>query len=352
MEQDLTTMNISEIYRDPVTHHADLKLARCPDSATETSKSIISFLLLYFTPVLLFFGSFGNVLCFVIFSRPPLRNSAPAFYFRVLAVADTLALNVALWPNWIKDAFDRPIYPFTDITCRIQTYLKYVFADFAVWILVIMTIERTVAVCRPHLVRGIFTGVVIYVSILTMILAITVINIPSIFINISNNNSIYPACVTPNIDLGYKIWPWIDMTIYCLVPSTIIITCNSMMIYTIIRRQKNTSRRTHTGSETDYTMTAMTANLITVTVVFVLLTAPFALYSCSTFYFHRDQRVDWCLAYFITRFLRYVNNSVNFPLYCMSGRSFRVELNKLFQKTTGPRTDLMEQWFRRYLFVY
>ena len=337
MEQVLITTDLTETYSDAVTplQVANATAGLCPDNAFEISKIIIDFLLRYVSPFLLVFGSLGNILSFVVFSRPSICNSAPAFYFRVLAVADTLALNVGLWPKWLKDAFGIRLYSYTDVTCRIETYLKYVLPDFAVWILVIMTIERLVAVCRPHLVRRIFTRAVIRGSLLTMILAVCIINVPSIYINTHNNTSCQPY--PENEQLAYKIWPWIDLSMYFLLPAAIIITCNSVIIYTIVQRQRTMSRRTSTDSDAGYTMAAMTIILLTVTVVFVLLTAPFVLYSCSVIHFYAESRIDWCLFFYMASLLRYVNNSVNFLLYCMSGRAFRAELKQLCRKTTDPK---------------
>ena len=58
----------------------------------------------------------------------------------------------------MRDAFGVQIYPMTDVSCPIQTYLRYTLPDCAVWVLVIMTIERMVGVLWPHHVRDIFAG--------------------------------------------------------------------------------------------------------------------------------------------------------------------------------------------------
>ena len=99
---------------------------------TAKSDDIIAFLKLYITPILLLIGTAGNILSFLVFSRPALKHSATAFYFRVLAVTDTLALCNGLWPDWMRDAFGIHIYPMTDVSCRIQTYLRYTLPDCAV----------------------------------------------------------------------------------------------------------------------------------------------------------------------------------------------------------------------------
>ena len=345
MEKVLTTTYLSETSWDPHTatvwpsatlQFANATKGACMDSATGISKDIIDFLCIYFAPFLLFVGSFGNILSFIVFSRASLCGSAVSFYFRALAVADTLALNVGLWPNWIKYAFDKRLYPLNDVVCRIQTYLKYVLPDIAVWILVIMTVERLVAVCRPHRARRIFTATFNRASLLTMILAVSMINIPAIFMTDSSKKTQDPVCIVVNKQLIY-VWPWVDLSIYCFLPSIIIITCNSVIISTIMRRQKAVPRRTSTRSETGHTMAAMTLTLLTVTVVFVLLTVPFGWYSCSLIYFRKDLPIEWCLFYITASFLRYVNNSVNFLLYCISGRSFRDELKQLCKKTADSR---------------
>ena len=125
---------------------------------------------------------FGNILSFVVFSRPSLKHSATAFYFRILAIADTLALNFGLWPNWLRNCFGLHIYPITDTSCRIQTYLRYTLPDCAVWMLVIMTIERLIGVLWPHHVRTIFTHLRIRISVVIMVLIIGAVNVPSLWV--------------------------------------------------------------------------------------------------------------------------------------------------------------------------
>ena len=292
---------------------------------------MITFLKLYFVPFLLFVGTLGNIMSFVIFSRTALRKSATAFYFRVLAVADTLALNVGLWPIWMRDAFDIHIYPITDVSCRIQTYLRYTLPDCAVWVLVILTIERLVGVRWPHHVRRIFTRHRSRISVLVMVLVIGIINIPSIFIATKRlgDTSIHPCMVAHRV-LAYKIWPWIDLTIYSLLPFAIMITSIIVMLKTIKQRRRMLCRQGSINSSRGRTTQTMTATLLSVIFVFLLLTAPFVIYATILKELHGKIDIDFFLYYYIASYLRYVNNSVNFFLYCLSGQPFRTELKCLF----------------------
>ena len=51
-------------------------------------------LMLYAPPMLVVFGTIGNVLAFIILTRRAMRNYSPHIYLAVLAVADTLVLFV------------------------------------------------------------------------------------------------------------------------------------------------------------------------------------------------------------------------------------------------------------------
>ena len=292
---------------------------------------MITFLKLYFAPILLFVGTLGNILSFVVFSRLALKQSATAFYFRVLAVADTLALNVGLWPNWMRDAFDIHIYPITDLSCRIQTYLRYMLPDCAVWVLVILTLERMVGVQWPHRVHDIFTRRRTRISVLIMVLVIVTVNIPAIWITTKNlgDTSVHP-CTVDIIVLAYVIWPWIDLTIYSLLPFLMMITSVIIMLKTIKRRRRMLCRQGSINSNMGRTVQTMTATLLTVVFVFLLLTAPFVIYATILKELYGKINIDFHLFYFVASYLRYVNNSVNFFLYCISGRNFRTELKYLF----------------------
>ena len=298
---------------------------------------IIEFLTIYFAPILLFTGTFGNILSFVVFSGPALKHSATAFYFRALAVADTLALNFGLWPNWMRDCFGIHVYPMNDAACRIQTYLKYTLADCAVWVLVIMTIERMVAIHWPHHVRDIFTKCRTRVYVLVMVLLIGAVNIPSLWMNTKNDgDTSVHHCKAANPVLAYDIWPWVDLTIYSLLPFIVMISCIVVIINTIYRRRRSLFRRGSVSNSRGNKVKTPTMTLLTVAVVFLLLTFPYVLYAAILKYLEVKINVDFLLLYFVSSFLRYVNNSVNFILYCISGKTFRTELLYRFRLRKRP----------------
>ena len=307
-----------------------------------TEEGIIQFLKLYFAPFLLFFGTLGNLLSWIVFSQTSLCKSTTAFYFRILAIADTMALNVGLWPNWMRDAFGLHLYPRTDAACRIQTYLKYVLPDCAVWVLVIMTVERLVGVWWPHRVHYIFTKPRIWASVAVMTAAMAAVNIPSLWIRTRNNitdTDRYPCRDTDKESLLYRSWPWVDLTIYSILPFVIMITCNTIICRTVFYRRRAMARRASISNDCHHNVHTMTMTLLTVTFVFLCLTAPYVCYAVSLSVVRRKfgRVVHVGLFHIIASFLRYINNSVNFLLYCMSGNTFRSELSRLFKRKNVRR---------------
>ena len=297
----------------------------------DMSADFIKFLKLYFAPVLLLAGTLGNILSFVVFLRPALKPSATSFYFRMLAVADTLALNFGLWPNWLRDAFGIHVYPMNDAACRIQTYLRYTLSDCASWVLVIMSIHRAVVVQWPHQTRHLFNRFRVRASVLLLVVVLGALNIPAIWINTSNDDPTGYPCTVTNIVLAYSVWPWIDLTLYCLLPFVIMIT-SSVVIIRVVYRSQALSTRGSVSSIRQDKVTALTITLLVVTFVYLLLTAPFALYAITVYEFHTTIKVNFELFYIVASFLRYINNSINFLLYCLSAETFRTELLYLCRK--------------------
>ena len=291
---------------------------------------MITFLKLYFAPFLLFTGSLGNIMSFVVFSRATLKHSATAFYFRMLACADTLALNVGLWPNWMRDAFDIHIYAITDASCRIQTYLRYMLPDCAVWMLVILTLERMVGIQWPHHARDIFTRRRTRISVLIMVLVIGIVNIPAIWTSTKSNGNTYgQPCIAAHMVLAYDIWPWVDLTVYSLLPFLIMTISIIVMLKTIKRRRRTLCRQGSINNDSRRTIQSMTVALLIIVFVFLFLTAPFVIYALIVKELNGKTNIDFLLFYYVASYLRYVNNSVNFFLYCLSGRTFRTELKHL-----------------------
>ena len=97
------------------------------------------------------FGIFGNILSLYIWTRGQRCSKRQgAVYLWLLALADTLVLCVPALELTImllrNDVFLRNLHP---ILCKIFPISPYFCVQLSSWIVVSLTVEQTVAVCRP-----------------------------------------------------------------------------------------------------------------------------------------------------------------------------------------------------------
>lgn len=289
---------------------------------------------LYLVPILLFSGTAGNILSFIIYSQPAFRKSITSFLFRILAIADTVALNYGLWNNWLGYMHGKSLFTETEAYCKVTIYLKYVFADFPVWVLVLISIERVVGVMVPHRARLIITKPRLLLAILLIFLFLVVYNIPMMMVTSSKTYStdgkdMYHCYYDMRLAyLAMSVIPWMDLTIYSLLPLLMMMISNSIIIFLVMKRRKLLESRRSKSADAN----ALTATLLTVCFVFMLLTLPHAIYAISANHLHEshENKIDFITWRLLAGFLRYVNNAINFFLYCLSGRPFRKELRRLF----------------------
>ena len=106
-------------------------------------------LLLYVPPVLIILGTFGNIFSFLILRSRAMLKFSTYFYLMVMALADTLVLYVGLLRLWVGELTGRDLRDRADWVCKLTNVLGYTVSDFAVWLIIVVTVERFLVVCYP-----------------------------------------------------------------------------------------------------------------------------------------------------------------------------------------------------------
>ncbi|XP_025077658.1 FMRFamide receptor-like [Pomacea canaliculata] len=341
------------------------------DESVQLLTTTTNRLLSVFPPVLLAVGTCGNALSIAVLSGSSMRRSNAALYLIVLAVVDTMVLYTGLLRLWLLHLTDVDIREFSTFMCKFHTWIVYVTLDASVWILVAFTFERLISVCLPHDVKrhcNEQTSCVVLSVIAVVLMAINSHFIYGLGIEYTNTNVIVHNALDHNSQvitvphctpLGkeYKefhdmIWHWIDLCIFSLLPLSLIVVCNSVIIIKICESRRKARRivpsvalSTHPDVQADDTtsrqVSSMTAILMTLNLVLLLTTMPISAFNIVTPYFkpvldesseQYDPKVtaQFRLAWAIFNMLMYTNNSINFLLYCVSGTRFREELSNLF----------------------
>jgi len=125
----------------------------------------------------------------------------------------------------------------------------------------------------------------------------------------------------------------VDLSVESLVPFLIQIIGNFLIIIHIMkasrfRRQNSLVFRRHRARE-PAVLSSMTILLITCSVSFLVLTSPYSIQKIIRYSLMMWSMENYLILLTITLQLRYLNNSINFVQYIVSGRRFREELKDM-----------------------
>ena len=119
----------------------------------------------YVTPIIVIFGTFGNVMTIVIMRRTSTRDSVTNVFFTALAVTDLISLHATAFISWIQYTFNWTFQTISSASCKLYVWISTGSGTVGAWILVLLTLHRATAVVWPHRVNVICNRRRIYVAI-------------------------------------------------------------------------------------------------------------------------------------------------------------------------------------------
>ncbi|XP_045203461.1 probable G-protein coupled receptor 139 [Mercenaria mercenaria] len=301
------------------------------------------FLSLYIPPVLLALGTIGNLLSFIIMAKSMLKVSTYS-YLAVLAIMDILVLYVGLLRMWVGQ-FSVDAQHTSNSMCKLVSFLGYVSSDTSVWLIVAVTIERFIAVkfplraprmCNVHRAR------LVIILIVTIICCINMHIIWTVELQYTSNNNTKCDASMEHQVLVKDVWPWVDAAIYSFVPFYVISILNSLIVRQVLFARRRRSQMQHIELTSKYNSFVnksqlrksnesnkkLTIMLLAVSFTFLLTTLPMNLLQIVSAFFgsvadDAKRYAQMTLGRTIVELLMYVNHSINFFLYCATGRKFR-----------------------------
>ena len=293
------------------------------------------------SPIILVFGTVGNTLSIITFSRKELRKNTSALYFIVLAIADLLLLYLGLLRYYIRELTNIDIREKNELVCKVHVFLVSFMRHFSAWILVTVTIERFISVWYPFKAK----------AVCTMRNGAIALAVLGVLVFSANAHSLWtmelvPAFNTTNpfkcrrggykgLDIfNFKIWPWIDSFLASYCPFAIMLVFNILIIIRLTQSHWYRTQGLRTRSHSNAKMTSMTAMLLVVTLTFFMLTTPATVYFIGQRTWWKEEKPKYPERFEVfwaaTNILMYLNSAINFPLYCISGPKFRRELAEMF----------------------
>lgn len=300
------------------------------------------------TPVIVCTGIVGNTLSIVVMQSKALRHKSYSRYLSALAVFDTLTLIIRQ-VRCINDyyASENNVHVvfknFDTFGCKMFNFIEHVSYLMSSWLIVLMGLERLIAVCMP------FKKVVIRTqtgAMVTIIFMFVLISLSQAFRLVMVEYSEAYFC-NPS---GEYLQLYTDLHIYfyhCTLafalPVSLVFGCNGMVLYQIfkikreIRKEDKKNRQYRAVRERHRTtymllivsftflgtlMPVLTLNLVLHILMKVKGREGHAIY--------RDVSPFLELAVTISL----LNYAINFFIYVLSGKSFRFELRKVLRRRT------------------
>ncbi|XP_045194441.2 probable G-protein coupled receptor 139 [Mercenaria mercenaria] len=303
-------------------------------------------ILLVVPPILLIIGTLGNLFSFFILLKN-VKKASTYSYLSVLALMDLLVLYIGLFRLWLGQ-FMIDVEDFNNIICKLVKFLGYFSSDTSVWLIVAVTIERTIVVMFPLKASRLCNARNARISIAALLSFFCVINCHFLWSvqlqHFSYNDTIIATCQAKPVytRLIEDIWPWVDAGIYSFVPFSIILILNSFIIKNVISaKKKRDVLRQHSSLSSKQTQhrpegemsKKITFMLLVVSFAFLVTTLPMVIVLIYTS-FAEDTEGDYALTRrklinTIAEMLMYTNHSINFFLYCATGKKFRNQFKAL-----------------------
>jgi len=314
---------------------------------TETSKTEYKIrldksadvIMLTLPPIIITYGTISNAFSFAVFLRPKLRDSTASFILTILAITDTISLNVGAWVQWMKALFkwqevNNVVEASSDLSCKLYNYVYNTIRTFSVWVLVAVSFEKVVAIALPFQSHRISTKRNVSVILLSIFIIIGLSYIP-ILTTFERDGFAGEAayCGSPDDDLTVF---WIDASLRILTPFILLIISNAITIGQLCRGHQRGRRMSNLGNiKIEYKKLQMfTALLITASFGHLILTIPNICFNVPYVFLYFDYYSDKDIAemaesqhlmWAVVTCLIYLSHSVNFLLYCFSARIVRTE---------------------------
>ena len=318
-------------------------------NSTSTSNSSFSFKDIYtlpfvqrylmfrsaFYPVLILLGVFGNIMTIVIIRRLKSNRSAMDRYFLSLAMTDLSVVITGPFPVWLRSATGFRLLSSHDAICKLFVFVNNMATDSSGWILATMATHRALMVTWPHRVNAICTPRRSWCAVIAIV----------VFSSLVLSHMLYGVEIIQAVGIcGVKgkyrvfvnqIWNKVEFFLDFLLPIVCIMLSNIVLVYKLRVSVREASDQLAT-SETQTVSRAKTVNSVTLQAVgvscaFIVLASPISIYNVVSLTSHGKYMTIADLYTFavletvesIFHTFFYMNYSVNFYIYCLTGSKFR-----------------------------
>ena len=135
----------------------------------------------YTHTIMLFFGIPGNILCILTIRQKSLSKMARTSISITLAIVDSLYLIVQYTRTVYNHLHKDTILNISNIICKFSDFSYLFCTHMDAWMIVLMSIERLVAVYKPYTVKRIFTPLKIKCVVISFVVFFILLDLEMCF---------------------------------------------------------------------------------------------------------------------------------------------------------------------------
>ena len=268
------------------------------------------------------------------------RHLSSCVYMSIIAVNDNILLTLN-FHRWLIENTALSIY--TDVGCKIMIYDFHVFGSFGAFQIVLMTLDKLIAIKFPHKSAVLCTARRAKIFSVINFLAVAVFYLP----NLDFSKSVGKGECARYVKEGWYVtaYSYLSIILIPVAPITMLFAMNIIIIRAVWKSQRmRNENQTVQQDKNKSTEVQLTIMLILVSLVFIVLLLPFEMREIYYTIFSKaetpKQYAIFIFVFDVTYELYNANYGVNFYLYFVSGTKFRRDLLALLsiKSKQKPRT--------------
>jgi hypothetical protein len=300
-------------------------------------------------PLIILCGTFGNILFFMVLRRRGMNPDSPTcFLLQVLSMVDLAVLYTVLVPKFIAYSMGHELQQATDVSCKLANFSSYLMTDLSCWILVLVTIERFVAIAAPSRSTRIFSVKIARLLVAIIVFTLIAINCVIPFMLRLQDDKCIPY---PQFRYFWEVtFVWLDLILFGIVP--LLTICIISIAFAIVL-QSSASRYRPRGDAREageflipaIAMSSVTKMLVVMDVVFLVAASPLTF--CTVLlpgwreFPDANERAGAELIFAVCEVLMFSIYMSKFYLCCLSGSRFRKELKNMFKSKFSVKDTSM-----------
>ena len=282
-----------------------------------------------FVPIIIVSGIVSNLLNIILLTRPALIHHTCSLYFLASAISNLFYSSFLLIYNLLADGYQLDPAKYSIFFCKLISYFLNLCPNLSVYFIVLASIDRYCA-SSINVQRRRFNDLRIArraIGILISILALFFIGILIAF-DISHNGVV--LCTIQSDKLFNQIFLLLNLILYVIIAPVSMIFFGFLTIYNTKQLRFFTPVRISRYRRTERQLSRM---LLLQVATHSILTLPF----CITFFMlilpsPIRFTIKFAFAYVICKIPFYLTVTTAFFLYVLSGRVYRYELIRLYNK--------------------